>query len=133
MTEYVFGFCRSHAQLQKLGEQLDLDAAGAGNEDDSKINTMTDDEMGGYACQLNESQMNSSPHRKRSRASIGVQDALNQGSIEVYMYIIILLMFNLYSLWEVLCVFLYSVAFSSIIQFPTFWSLCYVCVIPLQS
>ncbi|KAI3457308.1 hypothetical protein Pfo_013971 [Paulownia fortunei] len=69
---------RSHAQLQKLGEQLDLDAALPGIEDDSKINTMSDDVTGGYSSPLNEGQMNSSPHRKRSRVLLEVHDASNQ-------------------------------------------------------
>ncbi|PIN18329.1 hypothetical protein CDL12_08989 [Handroanthus impetiginosus] len=70
---------RSQAQLQKLGEQLDLDTAGPGNEDDSKMNTTSDDVTGGYAVSpLNEGQMNSSPQRKRSRVVQEAYDASNQ-------------------------------------------------------
>ncbi|XP_051151975.1 zinc finger CCCH domain-containing protein 13 isoform X2 [Andrographis paniculata] len=73
---------RSHAQLQKLGEQLGLDAAGAGsvmigNDDDSKINTASDDITGTYAVSpLTEGQI-SSPRRKGARALDGY-DASNQ-------------------------------------------------------
>lgn len=67
---------RSHAKLQKLGEQLDLD----GNEDDSKIYTSNDDIIGGYISPLNDGQLNSSPHRKRPRVIMETQDASDQGS-----------------------------------------------------
>ncbi|KAK4437343.1 Zinc finger CCCH domain-containing protein 40 [Sesamum alatum] len=70
---------RSHAQLLKLGEQLDLDAAGPGNADDSKINTTSDDIIGGYALSpLNEDHMNSSPRRKRPRATLEARDISNR-------------------------------------------------------
>ncbi|XP_011100294.1 zinc finger CCCH domain-containing protein 13 isoform X3 [Sesamum indicum] len=70
---------RSHAQLLKLGEQLDLDAAGPGNADDLKINNTSDDIVGGYALSpLNEDHMNSSPHRKRSRVTLEARDISNR-------------------------------------------------------
>ncbi|KAL2245750.1 UNVERIFIED_CONTAM: hypothetical protein Sindi_2843200, partial [Sesamum indicum] len=69
----------SHAQLLKLGEQLDLDAAGPGNADDLKINNTSDDIVGGYALSpLNEDHMNSSPHRKRSRVTLEARDISNR-------------------------------------------------------
>ncbi|KAK6134893.1 hypothetical protein DH2020_031377 [Rehmannia glutinosa] len=68
---------RSHAQLQKLGEQLDLDAAAPGIEDDSRINTMSDDVTGG-SSPMNGGQMNYSPQRKRSRVFLEIHDASNQ-------------------------------------------------------
>ncbi|KAK6134794.1 hypothetical protein DH2020_031464 [Rehmannia glutinosa] len=67
---------RSHAQLQKLGEQLDLDAAAPGIEDDSRINTMSDDVTGG-SSPMNGVQMNYSPQRKRSRVFLEIHDASN--------------------------------------------------------
>lgn len=97
MSYNVFGFYRSHAQLQKLGEQLDLDASGPGNEDDSKINALSDDVTGGFASPL---QMNSSPHRKRSRVPLEAHDASNQGSRSLCLHTGLLIL-NSYSLLEV--------------------------------
>ncbi|KAK6157267.1 hypothetical protein DH2020_011515 [Rehmannia glutinosa] len=71
---------RSHAQLQKLGEQLDLDAAAPGIEDDSRINTMSDDVTGG-SSPMNGVQMNYSPQRKRSRVFLEIHDASNPGML----------------------------------------------------
>lgn len=85
LFNHVFGFCRSHAQLQKLGEHLGLDASGAvgpGHEDDSKINTVSDDMTGGYAISpLNEVQIPS--HRKRSQL-LEAYDVSNNGTTELY-------------------------------------------------
>ncbi|KAK6134852.1 hypothetical protein DH2020_031393 [Rehmannia glutinosa] len=61
---------RSHAQLQKLGEQLDLDAAAPGIEDDSRINTMSDDVTGG-SSPMNGVQMNYSPRGKGMLGQLG--------------------------------------------------------------
>lgn len=79
MTCMVFEFYRSQSQLQKLGEQLDLDVGG-GNEEDLKIKALSDDVTGGFASPLNEGQLNSSPRRKRSRFSLEAQDASNEGN-----------------------------------------------------
>lgn len=87
---------RSHAKLQKLGEQLDLDPAGTGNEDDAKIYALNGDIVGGYVSPLNDGQMNSSPHRKRPRVNLETHDASNQGS-RSYAYE----QFNSYSLLEI--------------------------------
>ncbi|KAL3848956.1 hypothetical protein ACJIZ3_010838 [Penstemon smallii] len=67
---------RSHAQLQKLGEQLYLDAA---DEDDSKTNIAINDETGGtYSISpLHELQTNS-PRKKRTR--LEVHDSSNQAN-----------------------------------------------------
>ncbi|KAL8478329.1 hypothetical protein ACS0TY_030296 [Phlomoides rotata] len=69
---------RSHAKLQKLGEQLGLDPAVTGNVDDSKIYALTDDIIGGYVSPLNDGQMDSSPHRTRPQVILETQDASKQ-------------------------------------------------------
>ncbi|CAA0816079.1 Zinc finger CCCH domain-containing protein 40 [Striga hermonthica] len=63
---------RSHAELQKLGEQLDSDAEGLGIEDDSQINTVND-RINGVSSPFNEV-----PHRKRPRLLIEEHDASTQ-------------------------------------------------------
>ncbi|KAG8387000.1 hypothetical protein BUALT_Bualt03G0207000 [Buddleja alternifolia] len=70
---------RSHVQLQELGEQLDLVASGPGNVDNLNINIASDDEAGDYVLSpLHESQMNSSPHKKRPRVVQEARAALNK-------------------------------------------------------
>lgn len=78
MTCKKIGFHRSQAQLQKLGEDLDV---GGGNEDHSKIKDLDDDVNGGFDSPLNEGHLNSSPRRKRSRVSLEAQDASYQGNL----------------------------------------------------
>ncbi|KAL6570673.1 hypothetical protein OROGR_000223 [Orobanche gracilis] len=68
---------RSHAQLQKLGEQLELDAAGPGTKDDSQIDTVSADIIG-VSSPLNGDQTNCSPQRKRSRVLLEYPAALDQ-------------------------------------------------------
>ncbi|KAL6535878.1 hypothetical protein OROHE_012722 [Orobanche hederae] len=68
---------RSHAQLQKLGEQLDLDAAGPGVKDDSRIDTISADIIG-VSSPLNGGQTYCSPQRKRSRVLLEYPDASDQ-------------------------------------------------------
>ncbi|XP_075498194.1 zinc finger CCCH domain-containing protein 13 isoform X1 [Primulina tabacum] len=71
---------RSHAQVLKLGDQLDFNAARQGsNEEDSKINAVSEDEIGvNNASPLNECQINSSPSQKMSRGYLEAHDASNQ-------------------------------------------------------
>ncbi|GER53242.1 zinc finger CCCH domain-containing protein 13 [Striga asiatica] len=63
---------RSHAELQKLGEQLDSDAEGLGIEDDPRINSVND-RINGVSSPSNEGS-----HRKRPRLLIEDHDASNQ-------------------------------------------------------
>ncbi|XP_073154245.1 zinc finger CCCH domain-containing protein 13 [Henckelia pumila] len=71
---------RSHAQVLKLGEQLDFNAARQGsNEEDSKINAVSEDETGvNNVSPLNECQINSSPSQKKLRGYLEDHDASNQ-------------------------------------------------------
>lgn len=78
----IFRLCRSHSQLQKLGEQLDVDVIGPSNEDGSKINTTVDDEtVGNFSSPLHESQLNS-PRKKKSRSGLENHDSSNRGSLD---------------------------------------------------
>ncbi|KZV40315.1 zinc finger CCCH domain-containing protein 13 [Dorcoceras hygrometricum] len=74
---------RSNAQILKLGDQLDFNAARQGsNEEDSKINTVSDDETGvNNASPLNGFRINSSPNQKKSREYPEAHDASNQVNI----------------------------------------------------
>lgn len=87
---------RSQAQLQKLGEQLDLDVGG-GNEDDPKTKASSDDVNGGFTSPLNEGQLNSSPRKKKSRVSLETPEASHQG-IKLYAYIRCCLLYTRISL-----------------------------------
>ncbi|XP_031131121.1 zinc finger CCCH domain-containing protein 13 [Ipomoea triloba] len=70
---------RSDAQLQKLGEKLCSNAGASG--DDLSMNIMTDGEaVGIFPTTYGGMKKNMSPHKKRSRVSLGAVEASDQGN-----------------------------------------------------
>lgn len=79
-VEIIYSY-RSDAQLQKLGEKLCSNAGASG--DDLSMNIMTDGEaVGIFPTTYGGMKKNMSPHKKRSRVSLGAVEASDQGRHE---------------------------------------------------